>query len=67
MFENIESSYFKNFQLPVSTDHLKHATAKIQVSHETIVINDYWKTLTFYNCYAKSCLINNLVSKYNFL
>ena len=42
--------FFKNFHLAVSKDHLKHATAKIQVSHETMIINDYWKTLTFYNC-----------------
>ena len=56
--------FFKIFHLPVSTDYLKHATAKIEVSHETIVINDYWKTLTFYKSSAKSCYINYYVLKY---
>ena len=41
MFQDIVSKFFKNFHSPVSTDHLKHATVKIKVSHETIEINDY--------------------------
>ena len=56
--------FFKFFYSPVSTDHLKHATAEIQVSHERLFINVYWKTLTFCNCYAKSCYISYYVLKY---
>ena len=40
---------FSLFHLNVSTDHPKHATAKIQFSHETLIIYDYWKTLAFCN------------------
>ena len=50
LFKNIVSIFFQIFHSPVSTDHLKHARANIKVSHETIIINDYWKTITFYNC-----------------
>ena len=56
---------FQIFHSTAFTDHLKHATAKIEVSYEAIVINDYWKTLTFCNCLAKSCYINNHVLKYS--
>ena len=62
---DIVSTFFQLFHSLVSIDHLKHVTAKIQVSHETRVINDYWKTLTFYNCLAKSCYINNYILKYS--
>ena len=56
---------FQIFHSTAFTDHLKHATAKIEVSYEAIVINDYWKTLTFCNCLAKSCYINNYILKYS--
>ena len=65
MFSDIVSKFFKKFHSLVSRDHLKHATAKIQVCHKTIVISDYWKTLTFCNCLAKSCYINNYVLKHS--
>ena len=39
--------FFQIFHSTTFTDHLKHATVKIQVSNGTIVAKDYWKTLTF--------------------
>ena len=65
MFKIIVSISFNYFYSGVSRDHLKHATAKIQVFYETLFINDYWKTLTSLKCIAKSCNINNYVLKYH--